>query len=91
MADAHRTAHADIARRDFMVAGAGAVALAAGLVGADTARAQTGPASATPPVPTKPGNIRVERHSSVLLIGIDRPEAQNRFDAPMLIGLGKAY
>jgi len=74
-----------------MVAGAGAVALAAGLVGADTARAQTGPASATPPVPTKPGNIRVERHSSVLLIGIDRPEAQNRFDAPMLIGLGKAY
>jgi enoyl-CoA hydratase len=27
----------------------------------------------------------------VLLIGIDRPEAQNRFDAPMLIGLGNAY
>jgi hypothetical protein len=27
----------------------------------------------------------------VLLIGIERPEAQNRFDAPMLIGLGKAY
>jgi len=33
----------------------------------------------------------VERRGSVLLIGIDRPEAQNRFDAPMLIGLGKAY
>ena len=91
MDDAHCAAPADIARRDFMIAGAGAAALAARLAGADSARAQTGPASATPPVPTKPGNIRVERHSSVLLIGIDRPEAQNRFDAPMLIGLGKAY
>lgn len=33
----------------------------------------------------------MERRGSVLLIGIDRPDAQNRFDAPMLIGLGKAY
>ena len=91
MDDAHCAAPADIARRDFMIAGAGAAALAAGLARADTARAQTGPASAALPEPAKPGNIRVERHGSVLLVGIDRPEAQNRFDAPMLIGLGKAY
>ena len=91
MDDAHCAAPADIARRDFMIAGAGAAALAVGVAGADTARAQTGPAPDAPPGPTKPGNILVERRGSVLLIGIDRPEAQNRFDAPMLIGLGKAY
>jgi enoyl-CoA hydratase/carnithine racemase len=91
MADAHCAAPAGIPRRDFMIAGAGAAALAVGVAGADTARAQTGPAPDAPPGPTKPGNILVERRGSVLLIGIDRPEAQNRFDAPMLIGLGKAY
>jgi enoyl-CoA hydratase len=26
-----------------------------------------------------------------LLVGLDRPQAQNRLDAPMIIGLGKAY
>ena len=74
-----------------MIAGAGAAALAAGPVGTGTALAQAEPAPAAPPVPAKPGNILVERRGSMLLIGIDRPEAQNRFDAPMLIKLGKAY
>src|ERR1700746_3767683 len=91
MTDAHRAAPACIARRDFMIAGAGATTLAAGLTAAGTALAQAGPGPATPPGPAKPGNILVERRGSVLLIGIERPEAQNRFDAPMLIGLGKAY
>src|ERR1700720_2809142 len=90
MIDAHRAAAACIARRDFMIAGAGATTLAAGLAAAGTALAQAGPAPATPSGPAKPGNILVERRGSVLLIGIERPEAQNRFDAPMLIGLGKA-
>ena len=91
MTNADRPALACIARRDFMIAGAGATTLAAGLAAAGTALAQAGPAPATPPGPAKPGNILVERRGSVLLIGIDRPDAQNRFDAPMLIGLGKAY
>jgi enoyl-CoA hydratase len=91
MRDGHRAAPAGIARRDFMIAGAGAAALAVDLAGGGTAIAQTGPAPAAPSSPAKSGNIRVERRGSVLLIGIDRPEAQNRFDAPMLIGLGKAY
>ena len=91
MTDAHRSPPAGIARRDFMIAGAGAAALAAGPVGTGTALAQAEPAPAAPPVPAKPGNILVERRGSMLLIGIDRPEAQNRFDAPMLIKLGKAY
>jgi enoyl-CoA hydratase/carnithine racemase len=80
-----------IARRGFMMAGAGAAALAAGLATAGTALAQAGPAPAATPGAATPGNIRVERRGGVLLIGIDRPAAQNRFDAPMLIGLGKAY
>ncbi len=91
MIDAHRAASACIARREFMIAGAGATTLATGLAAAGTALAQAGPAPATPPGPAQPGNILVERRGSVLLIGIERPEAQNRFDAPMLIGLGKAY
>jgi enoyl-CoA hydratase/carnithine racemase len=33
----------------------------------------------------------VERRGAVLLIGIDRQQAQNRVDAPIQIGLGKAY
>ena len=91
MTDGDRAAPADIARRDFMIASAGAAALAVDLAGGGTALAQAGQASAAPSSPAKTGNILVERRGSVLLIGIDRPEAQNRFDAPMLIGLGKAY
>ena len=91
MTDARHAPPAGIARRDFMITGAGVAAFAAGLAGAGTALAQGGPAPAAPPGPAKPGNILVERRGSVLLIGIDRPDAQNRFDAPMLIGLGKAY
>src|SRR6516164_2540827 len=91
MTNADRPALACIARRDFMIAGAGAAALGANLADAGTALAQAGPAFAAPLSPAKPGNILVERRGGVLLIGIDRPDAQNRFDAPMLIGLGKAY
>ena len=31
----------------------------------------------------------VERRGTVLLIGINRPQAQNRFDPPIIIGIGK--
>ena len=95
MTDTHHVPPAGIARRDFMIAGGGAAVLAAGLAGVGTALAQVGSEVGSPPAAApgtaKPGNIRAERRGSVLLIGIDRPEAQNRFDAPMLIGLGKAY
>jgi enoyl-CoA hydratase len=81
------TLRAGIDRRDLMVAGAGAALLAAGLGGADTAFAQTAPDTA----PSPPGKVVVERRGAIMLIGIDRPQAQNRLDAPILIGLGKAY
>jgi enoyl-CoA hydratase len=89
MTDAHHAPPAGIARRDFMIASAGATAFAAALAGAATALAQVGSPAAVGRA--KPGNILLEQRGRVLLIGIDRPEAQNRFDAPMLIGLGKAY
>ena len=74
-----------------MLAGAGAAALAVGITTAGDGLAQAGTVPAVAPGAAKPGNISVEQRGAVLLIGIDRPEAQNRFDAPMLIGLGKAY
>jgi enoyl-CoA hydratase len=82
-----------IGRRDLVVAGLGAATL---IAGASTVLAQAqkppAPAGAAPP----PGNsaasgkVNVERRGAVLLIGFERPQAQNRLDAPILIGLGKA-
>jgi enoyl-CoA hydratase/carnithine racemase len=88
MVDPSNTPIAEIPRRDLMIAGAGAAALALGFGGG--ALAQTGSAS-PPPAPAAPGTIEVERRGSVLLIGINRPQAENRIDAAVLIGLGKAY
>ena len=80
-------------RRDFIIGAAGAAALSAGLGSSETAVAQTGPgpASVTPASPAGAGRVVVERRGAVLLIGIDRPQAQNRMDPPVIIGLGKAY
>jgi enoyl-CoA hydratase len=92
MTDTSRASPNGIARRDFMLAGAGAATLAAGLSAASPAFAQAGPGpAAPPPLSAKPGNVLVERRGGVLLIGIDRPEAQNVLDPPILLGLGKAY
>lgn len=72
-----------------MIAGAGAV-LALGIGSAEMALAQTGSAAvSTQSVP--PGKVVVERRGTLLLVGIDRPHAQNLLDPPILIGLGKAY
>jgi enoyl-CoA hydratase len=79
-----------LVRSDLVGVGA-AVALAAGLV--EPAQAQT--MQRPPPPPQSPqaktGRVAVERRGAVLLIGIDRAEAQNLLDPPILIGLGKAY
>jgi enoyl-CoA hydratase len=80
---------AGIARRDLMIAGVGAAAIAAGIGSAGTVLAQTAPAPAPPLAPA--GKIDLEQRGSVLLIAINRPQAQNRLDPPILIGLGKAY
>ena len=89
MADTNETQPVGVARRDLMIAGAGAV-LALGIGSAETAFAQ---AAATPALAqtVTPGKVAVERRGAVLLVGIDRPLAQNLLDPPILIGLGKAY
>jgi len=90
MPDHHNAGHASIARRDVMFASAGFATLFATLAAGETALAQTPPnqpaAQSAPP-----GTVDVERRGSVLLIGINRPQAQNRFDPPIIIGIGKAY
>ena len=80
-------------RRDFIIGAAGVAALGAGLGNAETAVAQTGPspASGAPAAAPGAGRVQVERRGAVLLIGIDRSQALNRMDPPVIIGLGKAY
>jgi enoyl-CoA hydratase/carnithine racemase len=73
----------DIARRDIL-----AIA-AAGIAATRTAAAQTPPA---PDQPQGKATVVLERlPEGVLLIGIDRPETQNRIDVPTFIALGQAY
>lgn len=84
MTDTHGSQLIEVARR-AMIAGAGSTLLLAGFGSGDAAFAQT-PADAQ-----AAGKVTLERRGSVLLIGIDRPHAQNRLDPPILIGLGKAY
>jgi enoyl-CoA hydratase/carnithine racemase len=74
------------ARRDLM--GIGAATLAMTLVAATDSDAQTGPGPQPPAA--KPGNVLLEKRDAVLLIGINRPEARNLLDPPILVGLGKA-
>jgi enoyl-CoA hydratase len=81
----------EIGRRDLMIGGAGAALLAAGMGADGIAEAQTGPRPVYPPASAPPGKIDVERRGAILLIGLNRSEADNRADAPMLIGLGKAF
>ena len=83
----------DIDRRDLIAAGFGAAALAAGIPGAQAQVQQTQaqPAPTAPASTAGPGKVTVEQRGPVLLVGIDRPQAQNLLDAPVLLGLGKAY
>jgi enoyl-CoA hydratase len=93
MNDRSNQSFSGIDRRDLIAAGLGAVTLVAGVSGAlaQAPQTQAQPAPAAPTAIAAPGKVAVERRGAVLLIGIDRQEAQNRVDAPIQIGLGKAY
>jgi enoyl-CoA hydratase/carnithine racemase len=87
-----------IERRQFFGIGAGAAVLAS----TGTALAQAGQPSPAPqaanptnpgaanPGAADPGKVAIERRAGVVLLGIDRPNAQNRMSPEILIGLGKA-
>jgi enoyl-CoA hydratase len=89
MAGSNAAAPGEIGRRDLFIAGAGAAALVAAIGNGRTVLAQT--AGQAAPQGAPPGTVEVERRGSVLLIGINRPQAQNRFDPPIILGIGKAY
>ena len=83
----HSKPDAGFNRRDVvMLAGMAAVT---GAATASPALAQT---SATPAAAEGKGTVVLERlPQGVLLIGIDRPQAQNRIDIPTFNALGQAY
>src|SRR5215469_4962182 len=95
MTDGDRAAPAGIARRDFMIAGAGAAALAVDLAGGGTALALAGQAPAAPSSPAKTGNILVERRGSVLLIGLGkayyRLDHEDELRVAVLYGVGRDF
>jgi enoyl-CoA hydratase len=76
------------ARRDLMTLAA--ATLAVGVTLSPATLAQSAKGTAAPPE-AKPGSVRVEQRGAILLIGIDRADAGNRLDPPILIGLGRAY
>jgi enoyl-CoA hydratase len=77
-----------MARRDLF----GIVGTAlAGLPAGTPAFAQTSPAAGGIPADRKTTVIVERRADGLLLIGIDRPEAQNRIDVPTFNALGQAY
>jgi enoyl-CoA hydratase len=82
-----------IDRRSLLAAGSAAVAAAAmGVAGAERAYAQAAPPPASAPQAPAPGKVSIEKlPGGILMIGIDRSQAKNRIDPPILIGLGKAY
>jgi hypothetical protein len=78
MTTEHEKPDTGIARRDLLALVGTA---AAGFVAATPLLAQTSPASGNAPN-QKPTVVVERRPNGVLLIGIDRPEAQNRIDIP---------
>jgi enoyl-CoA hydratase/carnithine racemase len=88
MADTDDALPTDFARRDFMLGGAGLAAMTTAILQPEIALAQAGAAAPAPAA--APGKVALERRGAVLLMGIDRPETQNRIDPPIIIGLGKA-
>jgi enoyl-CoA hydratase len=92
MSDRPEAARSGINRRDFLSAGAGAAAVAAGIARPALAQApvQSSPAEAAP-LPTTKAVIVERQPGGILTIGLDRPEAQNRLDPAMLLAIGKAY
>jgi hypothetical protein len=72
----------ELGRRLLLSGAAAAATIAAG----QSARAQ----GATGEKPA-PAYVTLERRGSILLIGINRPEVQNRIEVPTFLALGRAY
>ena len=92
MADRNDKPRHGIARRELIIAGAGAATLAMGLVANTEALAQATPAPTAQPQSAKPGRVTVERlQGGIMVVGFERVEAQNRLDPALILGIGKAF
>jgi enoyl-CoA hydratase len=80
-------------RRDFIGAGTAAVTLLGSSLAAQGQPSPPAGGSPSSESAATPGRetVKIERLGSVLLIGIDRAEAQNRIDFPTYVALGRAY
>jgi hypothetical protein len=86
----HRKPETGLNRRDVVLL-AGVAAASAATIGPAFAQAPGAPAPASGTAEGK-GTVVLERlPQGVLLIGIDRTEAQNRIDIPTFSALGQAY
>jgi len=80
-----------LGRRPLLGAAAAATIVARQGAGAQGATAeQPAPGYVTPTYIT-PTYVTLERRESILLIGINRPEVQNRIEVPTFLALGRAY
>ena len=87
MAPASAVVHKAVARRDLL-----AILGAAARVATASAAFAQAPPIASAGEPPRKSAVALERlPGGVLLIGIDRPEAQNRIDVPTFMALGQAY
>src|SRR5262249_6326232 len=90
MVIASESCEAGIGRRDLLaLVGTTAAAQCVAAIPAMT-QSQASPTAAAPPT-TKPSVVLERLPMGVLLIGIDRVEAQNRIDIPTFSALGQAY
>jgi enoyl-CoA hydratase/carnithine racemase len=81
-----------IDRRDFLASSGAVAAMTAGSRMAEAQpAAATNEQSAADRVKSNQQGLKLEKAGSVFLIGINRPEAQNRIDFPTYVGLGQAY
>jgi hypothetical protein len=89
----HQARAPELGRRDFLAASVGVAAVQ--LAAAAPALAQSQPPANTTASPTQPqgkSTVTLDRQlPGILLIGIDRVDAQNRIDIPTFGALGQAY
>jgi enoyl-CoA hydratase len=81
-----------LARRQFLAAGTKAAAIGFAFTSPAFAQSQTSTSGEALAQPQNKSTVTLDRlPAGVLLIGIDRVEAQNRIDIPTFTALGQAY
>jgi enoyl-CoA hydratase len=80
-----------IDRRDFLASSGAVAAMVAGSRVAEAQPAALTQEQLADRTKLNQQGLKLEKAGNVFLIGINRPEAQNRIDFPTYVGLGQAY